>query len=261
MSNKQMINRVNYYLPTDLRNEYLYVVRDIDLIEQAHPDISPICSENKFWKDKVYYDYKISQDSGLHDEMKNSYESYVLLTYTEKYYPELIRSIPEADDDEIVEDILDYIWRPHGLGKEVFDNFDIDAMDIYLRTIENGITQLVDNINNDQYFEKTQVIKYIWDKYPHYRKALGIILCIKLGDGHYRIPDMEDYICINQVVVNLTLDELLSITYAKDKENASMVEDLLIQKTIEEKDKLDNVNAKDVELDKYILRLKYSVKI
>lgn len=263
MSNNQLTRSVNYYLPTDLRNEYLYVVRGIDLIEQAHPDISPICNENKFWKDKLYYDYNIAQDSRLHDEIKNSYELYLLLTYTEKYYPDLIERILEKENkdedevDELVDDILDYIWPSHCLGRKVFDNFDIDAMDIFLRNIENGVPQLVDHISDELYFEKTHIIKYIWEKYPHYRIALGIILCIKIKED-YRIADIEGYISINHVAVNLTLDELLSIMYAKHKGNAFMVEDMLIRKTIEEKDRLDNANPKDAQLDKYILNLKYS---
>lgn len=194
-----------YRLPKELRSLYLYHVSGIDLIEQCTPNISTICDDENFWKDKLLYDYTIGLNNPMYTEYDwMPYQWYVLFTYGLKYDPYLLyeydgngdpTTFKPIGDDEISEGVFEFLTDPSNdkfLPQLAFKNNDADVIDVYMTHPDMPISVLLGIHNEDDYIK---TYKYIWDNDSTFHNVLLILDIINeqwAGWGFWKEEDDDD---------------------------------------------------------------------
>lgn len=156
----------NWWLPPELRNEFVYRLKGLQLIEQCHERLSRLCGDDEFWTKKLEYDYKIAKNSPLYESIFTPYELYVLITYNLKYDSTFLS---RNTNTEVLMVALLYAR----VSSEIFGNIDEnkDAIDVYVRDPGIVLYQLHD-ADEENY---PKIYKYIWDNHKSYRKILMIL--------------------------------------------------------------------------------------
>ena len=199
-----------WMVPQELRSRYMFTIKGLDLIEQCHENISSICADDNFWKEKLYYDYKVPRDSDLynnnfHVENYNPYELYVLLAYVDKYEPEIIKDF-ETDEDHDIEVLTEAIDVSGSLPPMAFKNFDVDVIDVYMNKPADIVELLIRQFTSSAALKKNiKSFQYIWNAYPQYRQILSLILFV-IVDYYMDIPEISQLQGINNLkLTDLTL--------------------------------------------------------
>ena len=202
----------NYYLPADLRKEYLYHVKGIDLITQCREAISEVYDDKQFWKDKIYYDYTIKQSNPIYEKVQvDPRQLYILLTYGLIYEPYLLwerdrydnkagpRRVEDIDITEELSNVL-FAVEADTLPWNVFSNADKAALDIYMLEPRYPIRILLMFSYN-----YPEVYETFWNNYPNYGNVLLIFNSVK--NARSNISYWED----NLTDITLQTTDLVSI--------------------------------------------------
>lgn len=193
-----------YWIPKELRTEYLYNVRGLDLIEQCHHAVSSICDNENFWKSKIYYDYTIGENNPMYTATKYTpYQWYVLLTYGLKYDPYLLNEydynnqpiVPftPVGDQEMSEGLFDFLFQVKNdnyLPHLAFENGDVDLTDIYMEDPIIPLELLLDLLSTEQFSNYINIYKYMWQHYPLYHNVL--VMLDVLADKYYNVSYWKD---------------------------------------------------------------------
>lgn len=160
----------SYWLPKELRQEYLWRLKGVPLIEQCHPAVSSVCDEEEFWREKLYYDYKIKQNDSIYTSPYTPYELYVLITYFDKYFPGLADSyIRTSETQSVYMQLFNNAFYLENIFRKPLENQDV--IDIYIKD-PRVIARLLRGAHRDRYRD---IYKYLWDNYPSYHDILLIL--------------------------------------------------------------------------------------
>lgn len=227
-----------WMVPKELRSRYMFTVKGLDLIEQCHENISEVCADNNFWKDKLYYDYKVPRDSDLYnhysyDEGYNPYELYVLLAYVDKYEPDVMKTF-ETDEDHDIDVLTEAIGIDGSLPTIAFKNFDIDVIDVYINKPNIVVGLLSQQFTSKTLKKNIKSFQYIWNAYPQYQEILSLILFV-IVDYYMDIPEISELQGIDdRKLTDLTLHDLYNVYVAKRNKFVDGVLQELLEKLLEQ---------------------------
>lgn len=151
-------------LPKELKTALLYYLSRFELLEVCKYKIESACTDNGFWKSKIFIDF--SKDFGT--------EGYV---GEPNVYEKNVNSITEQIGEAYGKSIYTIFSYAEAFGYEINKHTLYDFIDI---ASVISIPELIDSYMDSEtrgYFvinhsSKSQTFRYLYNKYPEYRKYL-----------------------------------------------------------------------------------------